>query len=54
MVRTARDSISKFEIARNILTRINARCDSGLRARRELIKRVTEFDSFESCWDADR
>jgi hypothetical protein len=54
MVRTARDSISKFEIARNILTRINARGDSGLRARRELIKRVTEFDSFESCWDADR
>ena len=48
-VRTKPDTISKYEIARNILTRLNARGDSGLRARREVIRRVTEFESFETC-----
>lgn len=46
-------SINKFEIARNILTKVNARGDSGLRARREIIKRVVEFENFETCWPED-
>lgn len=54
IVRTDRRSITKFDIARNVLTKVNARGDSGLRARREIIKRVTEFDNFETCWDNDR
>lgn len=54
IVHTSRDAISKFEIVRNVLTRVNARGDSGLRSRREIIKRVTEFDSFDTCWDSDR
>ncbi len=54
IVQTDRRLINKFEIARNILTKVNTRGDSGLRARREIIKRVTEFDNFETCWDNDR
>lgn len=54
VVRTRRDAISKYEIARQVLTRVNARGDSGLRPRREIIKRVTEFDNFDTCWDSDR
>lgn len=54
IVRTNRDAISKYEIVRNVLTKVNSRGDSGLRPRREIIKRVTEFDSFDACWDADR
>ena len=54
IVQTDRRSINKFEIARQVLTKVNARGDSGLRARREIIKRVTEFDNFETCWDNDR
>jgi hypothetical protein len=53
-VRTNRGAINKFEIVRNVLTAVNARGDSGLRPRREIIKRVTEFDNFDTCWDSDR
>ncbi|WP_257221682.1 hypothetical protein [Pseudomonas atacamensis] len=50
----APQSINKFEIARDVLTRLNRRGDSGLAARREIIKRVTQFESFESCWENER
>jgi Restriction endonuclease len=54
IVRTDPDSINKFEIVRRVLTKVNARGDSGLRPRREIIKRVTEFESFETCWPQDQ
>ena len=47
-------SINKFEIVRIVLTKVNARGDSGLRPRREIIKRVVEFENFETCWPADQ
>lgn len=47
-------SISKYEIARTILARVNERGDSYLKVRRELIKRVTEYEDFSSCWPADQ
>jgi len=47
-------SINKFEIVRNVLTKVNSRGDTGLRARREIIKRVVEFESFETCWESDQ
>lgn len=53
-VRTDPAAINKFEIVRNVLAKVNARGDNGLRARREIIKRVTEFESFETCWPEDR
>jgi hypothetical protein len=53
-VRTRPESINKFDIVRKVLTNLNARGDSGLRPRREIIKRVTEFENFETCWDSDR
>jgi hypothetical protein len=53
-VATAPDSINKFEIVRRVLTKVNARGDSGLRPRREIIKRVVEFESFATCWPEDQ
>ena len=50
----APQSINKFEIARDVLSRLNRRQDSGLTARREIIKRVTQFESFETCWENER
>lgn len=52
----ARDaqSINKFEIVRDVLTQVNRRQDSGLTARRDIIKRVTQFESFETCWEKER
>jgi RNA-binding protein YhbY len=54
LVRTSPESINKYEIVRNVLTKVNARGDNGLRPRREIVKRVVEFESFETCWPSDQ
>jgi len=48
------DQISKYEICRTILERINQQNDKYLRQRRELLKRITEFESFSTCWEQDQ
>lgn len=54
--RTDPKSIGKYEIAREVLTSLNERGDAAvhLRARREIVKRVVEFENFGICWDNDR
>ena len=54
IVKLSPESINKFEIVRNVLTKVNARADSGLGPRREIIKRVVEFENFETCWPEDQ
>lgn len=54
IVRTKRDEITKYEIVRVVLTRLNERGEPALRERREIIKRVVEFDDFSACWETDR
>lgn len=49
-----KDGINKYDIARTILTRINEKTDTYLRERRELLKRVVEFESFTNCWETDQ
>ncbi len=49
-----RESINKFEIARTVLTRLNEAGESALRERREVLKRVVEFEDFTTCWPNDR
>ena len=53
-VRTDRSSIGKHEIARTVLKRLNERGEATLRERREVVKRVVEFEDFSACWDNDR
>jgi len=43
-------SVSKFDIVRNILIKLNEGGDKYLRERREVLKRVVEFDSFSACY----
>ena len=45
-----RSGISKFEIVRTVLTRLNENGDKYLRERREVLKRVIEFEDFSTCW----
>jgi restriction system protein len=45
-----RDGIGKYEIARTVLTRLNEGGDTYLRQRREVVKQVTEFEDFYTCW----
>ncbi|MBX3359440.1 MAG: restriction endonuclease [Phycisphaeraceae bacterium] len=53
-VQRDRDSITKFEIVRRVLTRLNERGDAALAQRREVLKRVTQWDNFSTCYDNDR
>jgi hypothetical protein len=52
--RANKDSIRKHEIVRQILTNLNAKGEGALRERREVLRRVVEFDNFSACWDNDR
>ena len=52
-VRKDRHAVTKFEIARDVLTKVNVRGEAGLRPRREIIKRVVEFEEFSMCWPGD-
>lgn len=49
-----KDAISKYEIAGTVLQRLNDRGEATLRERREVLKRVSEFENFSSCWPADQ
>ncbi|MEU7526009.1 restriction endonuclease [Saccharothrix sp. NPDC042600] len=49
-VATDRTSITKYDIARTALARVNEEGDSGLRARREIVRRVVEWEDFSTCW----
>jgi|HubBroStandDraft_6_1064221.scaffolds.fasta_scaffold260758_1 restriction system protein len=53
-VHVDKNSVKKHEIARDVLCRLNEGGDKTLAQRREVIKRVSEFDDFSSCWDNDR
>jgi len=48
------DSIKKHEIVRIVLDRINEAGDRTLTTRREILKRVTEFEDFSCCWTQDQ
>lgn len=49
-----KNSITKFDIVRQILTELNAKGEACLRERREVLKRVIEYESFSSCWPTDQ
>ena len=51
---TDRDSLNKFDIVRTVLTRLNESGDASLRTRREILRRVVEFEDFTVCWPNDR
>lgn len=48
-----REGIYKFEIVQTVLSRLNAKRDRYLRERREVLKRIVEFDDFSTCWPED-
>jgi restriction system protein len=48
-----KNSHTKFDIARTILVRLNEAGDGALAQRREIVKRIVEFEDFTRCWDND-
>ncbi len=53
-VATDPDNIGKYQIAGIVLTRLNEKGEKTLRERREILKRVVEFENFDVCWSNDR
>jgi len=53
-VQKDRASIGKYQITRTVLTRLNDRGEGALRERREILKRVVEFEDFSACWPNDQ
>jgi restriction system protein len=49
-----RNSINKYEIVRTVLERLNSKGEPALRERREIIRRVTEFEDLSTCWPSDQ
>lgn len=48
------DNVNKFDIVRKVLERLNVRGEPALRERREILRRVVDFSSFDSCWPDDQ
>lgn len=46
-------SVTKFDLVRMVLTAINERQDAAIRPRREVLKRVCEFEDFSTSWPND-
>lgn len=46
--------INKYDIVRTVLDRLNARGETTLRERREVLRRVVEFTNFDACWATDQ
>ena len=53
-LRTDKESVRKHELTRSVLRSLNEGGDATLRTRREIIKRVSEFEDFTACWENDR
>lgn len=53
-LKEAPDSVNKYEITRTVLTRLNEKGEATLKERREILKRITEFEDFSTCWPTDQ
>ena len=54
LLRTNNRAFSKYHVTRELLAKLNEQGEGGLRVRRELLKRVVEFDDYSVCWENDR
>lgn len=53
-LRTAPKDVNKYQMVRTVLERLNAKGESALRERREVLRRVVDFANFDSCWPTDQ
>lgn len=49
-----RKGFNKYHVTRHIIEMLNKAGESCLRERREILKRITEFDDFSVCWESDQ
>ena len=51
LLQTDKTKFNKYPVTRELLAKLNEQGESGLRVRRELLKRIVEFDDFSVCWE---
>lgn len=51
---SAPKDVNKYQMVRTVLERLNAKGESALRERREVLRRVVDFANFDSCWPDDQ
>jgi restriction system protein len=49
-----KESVRKHELVRSVVRRLNEAGEPALTQRREVLKRVAQFDEYSSCWEGDR
>jgi len=54
LLKMNKDSFIKYHVTREILKKLNEQGEKTLRIRRELLKRVVEFEDFSVCWETDQ
>ena len=54
LLRTNKAGFNKYQVARELLTKLNELGERSLRERREILKRVTQFDDFSVCWELEQ
>ena len=54
LLRGNKAAFAKFEVARALLTQLNAQGERSLGERREILKRVVDFAEFSTCWPDDQ
>jgi restriction system protein len=54
LLRSNKDAFNKYPVTQELLAKLNELGEHGLRERREILKRVTEFHDFSVCWDSDQ
>ena len=54
LLKTDKESFNKYPVAQELLKKINEKGDGALKERREVLKRVTEFQDFSVCWPTDQ
>lgn len=52
-LKTDKSSVNKYGMVRALIQGMNERGESALRERREVLKRVVEFENFSTCWSGD-
>lgn len=54
LLRTRKTEFNKYPVTRELLTKLNELGEKGLGERREVLKRVVEFQDFSVCWEKDQ
>jgi hypothetical protein len=54
LLRNNKGGFNKYHVTCELLAKLNELGERSLRERREILKRITEFDDFSVCWETDR